>query len=53
MSEKQTDIKKLIQNFKDLNYVTQKVKSSVDDKNKIIESGIKDCDECKKKLKNN
>lgn len=41
-----TDLKTLLQNLKDLNDITQKVTNETEQKNKILQGGLRDCKTC-------
>ena len=45
---KNIDIKTLLENLKDLDQVSRKITREVDRKNRIFESGLRDCKNCKK-----
>lgn len=46
--QQQIDIQQVIQNLKDLNYITQRIMNDVGTKNTILESGLKECAQCQK-----
>jgi len=56
MSTKQNqtiDSKTLLQNLKDLDDISQKIAKELDQKNKILRGGLKDCETCKTYIDNN
>lgn len=50
-STQKPDIKKLRDNLKDLNHLTSNLMRDIANKNKILESGINDCDNCHNYIK--
>lgn len=46
------DIDMLVQNLNDLDDISQRVSNEMDYKNRILEEGLIDCEQCKTKLKN-
>ncbi|XWV25297.1 putative ORFan [Tupanvirus deep ocean] len=53
MSNQEVDLNALRDNLKDLNFLSKKVLIDMQEKNRILEHGLKDCRSCRRFVDNN